>query len=197
MSMLFIRKKGLWPGLLILGFFLILAGLFQAGGELSGSDTATTDKGSGDIATGHSGAIKGTQITGTGKTGSGDKSKIDNEENSGAFFVEYRLERDRTRSQQIDLLREIVNNGHSSEEIRKEAQTRLLGISQAIDTEMKLENLIRAEDFKEAVVFVEGKSVTIIVQSPILTQPDREKLTAIAAKVTGLNSENIAVYAKP
>ena len=197
MSMLFIKKKGLWTGLFILGVFLIAAGLFQIGGTPSEGDTGTVDSAKGDSAKGDS--AKGdstTEDTAMVDTGNANNETRNESTENGAFFVEYRLERDRTRSQQIDLLREIVNNSNSSDDIRKEAQTRLLAISQAIDTEMKLENLIRAEDFKDAVVFVEEKSVTIIIQSPVLTQPDREKLTAITARVTGINADNIAVFAK-
>jgi len=197
MSMLFIKKKGLWTGLFILGLFLIAAGFFQIGGIPSGGDTGTVDSATEDSPTVDS--AKGDSTTEDAAivdTGTENNETGNESTENGAFFVEYRLERDRTRSQQIDLLREIVNNSHSSDEIRNEAQTRLLAISQAIDTEMKLENLIRAEDFKDAVVFVEEKSVTIIIQAPVLTQPDREKLTAITARVTGINADNIAVFAK-
>ncbi|WP_418792356.1 SpoIIIAH-like family protein [Phosphitispora sp. TUW77] len=187
MNMLFVNKKGLWMGLFMLGVFLIAVGLFQIKEYQSDRNIITGDA-SGDIIT--EDAASGDIIS--ENTAVEDKGG----EYNGAFFVEYRLERDRTRSQQIDLLREIVNNGNSSTEIRNEAQMRLLSISQAIDTEMKLENLIIAESFKDAVVFVEEKSVTIIVQSPVLTEPDKEKLTAISARVTGINAENIAVFTK-
>ncbi|MBU7007633.1 stage III sporulation protein AH [Peptococcaceae bacterium DYL19] len=198
MSMLFIKKKGLWTALLILGVFFIAAGLFQLSGIPTSGDTGTMDTGTADagIADIDTGDIRNPgAVTGDAPESAAGSNCAEGAEN-GAFFVEYRLERDRTRSQQIDLLREIVNNSNSSDDIRNEAQTRLLAISQAIDTEMKLENLIRAEDFKDAVVFVEEKSVTIIIQSPVLTQPDREKLTAITARVTGINADNIAVFAK-
>ncbi|WP_231684600.1 SpoIIIAH-like family protein [Phosphitispora fastidiosa] len=196
--MLFIKKKGLWTALLILGVFFIAAGLFQLSGIPTSGDTGTMDTGTADagIADIDTGDIRNPgAVTGDAPESAAGSNCAEGAEN-GAFFVEYRLERDRTRSQQIDLLREIVNNSNSSDDIRNEAQTRLLAISQAIDTEMKLENLIRAEDFKDAVVFVEEKSVTIIIQSPVLTQPDREKLTAITARVTGINADNIAVFAK-
>ena len=202
MSMLFIKKKGLWTGLFILGVFLIAAGFFQIGGIPSGGDTGTVDSATEDSPTEDNPTVdsaKGDSTTEDAAivdTGTKNNETGNESTDNGAFFVEYRLERDRTRSQQIDLLREIVNNSNSSDDIRKEAQTRLLAISQAIDTEMKLENLIRAEDFKDAVVFVEEKSVTIIIQAPVLTQPDREKLTAITARVTGISAENIAVFAK-
>jgi stage III sporulation protein AH len=61
---------------------------------------------------------------------------------------------------------------------------------------MKLENLIRAEDFKDAVVFIQEKSVTIIVQTPALTALDKKSLAETAVRVTGLNVENIIIIPK-
>jgi len=220
MSPLIIRGNGKWIGVLLLGIILVAAGLFYIGsGFLIGSDGDELSSGTErkepnfektgsedtlDSATGDPG-IRDDSGDGTGDSMMGEPSESGsspwngdsgNIKGKNAFFVEYRLERDRIRSQQIDLLRGIVNNKNSADEISQEAQRRLLGISQAIDTEMKLENLIRAENFKDSVVFVEDKSVTIIIQAPILTEPDREKLTEITEKITGLDAENISVSAK-
>lgn len=112
------------------------------------------------------------------------------------FFIEYRLERDRIRSQQIDLLREIVNNPNSPETTRQEAQRRLLTISQALDTEMKIENLIKAENFKDVAVFIQDKSATVIVQTPTITSLDRKHLTDITVRLTGLSPENVVIIPK-
>lgn len=112
------------------------------------------------------------------------------------YYVEYRLERERARSQQIDLLREIVNNQSSPEETKNEAQRRLLAMTQAMDMEMKLENLIRAENFKDAVAFIQEKTVTVIVQIPVLTDTDKTKITQMTARITGLNPQNVSIITK-
>jgi len=96
----------------------------------------------------------------------------------------------------VDLLREIVNNQNSSEEARNEAQKRLLAIARVIDTEMRLENLIRAEDFKDAIAFIQDKSVTVIVQTPLLTPAGRERVMEIAARVTGISKDSIVIIPK-
>lgn len=176
MKSLFVKKTGLWFITLLTGIFLVIVGLYQLESSFSNKRNKTEPA-----------------IPKVEKTIVLEEKK---QARQNGFFAEYRLERDRTRSQQIDLLREIVNNQNSAPETRKEAQRRLLGISQAIDIEMKLENLIRAENFEEAVVFVQDKSATVIVQAPLLTAIDKKRLTEIAVRVTGLNPENIVVIAK-
>lgn len=208
MKLMFVKKTGLWLAMLSFGVILVAVGFFRLavgsygskdGGErpnpavktqqikeLQGGQRAEAiDPGQGLPAT--------EKQNGTGEQKDGQYSRIVTQ---NGFFVEYRLERDRVRSQQIDLYREIVNNQNSPDETRKEAQQRLLGISQAIDTEMKLENLIKAENYKDVVVCVQEKSATVIVQSPLMTQPDKDRLIQIAVRVTGLSAESVVVIAK-
>lgn len=189
MKPFFMKKERLWYGVLLVGVALVTAGVFQlftgyhgnveSAKGLTSRTVEVNKEQAGDIA---------------GVQDDGDKVKRQVKKNE--FFVEYRLERDRTRSQQIDLLRDIVNNQNSSEKTREEAQRRMLAISQAIDTEMKLENLIRAENFKDTVVFIQEKSTTVIVQSPVLTPMDKDRLTQITVRVTGQRAEDIVVIPK-
>ena len=43
-----------------------------------------------------------------------------------AFFVEYRLERDRARGQELELLNDLVNNPDANVESRREAEKQIL-----------------------------------------------------------------------
>ncbi len=209
MKPFFVKKTRLWLTILLAGVVLVAAGLFQLAVGFYGTNVANRA----------GGPAAGVQInqqeseprqvekpnSNQGETVTEKRQAAGEQKENGfdgktarqnEFFVEYRLERDRTRSQQLDLLREIVNNQNSPDETRKEAQRRLLAISQAIDTEMKLENLIKAENFKDTVVFVQDKSATVIVQAPVLTPMDKNRLTEIAVRVTGLQASSIVVIAK-
>ncbi len=113
------------------------------------------------------------------------------------FFIEYRMQRDRARGQQTDLLREIVNNGNSTEEVRKEAQKRLLQISQLLEKEMEIENMIRAKDIKDAVVFLQEKNATVIVQAQKLSAQEEETIKTIVQRVAGTKDTETVVIPKP
>ncbi|ADG82570.1 SpoIIIAH-like family protein [Thermincola potens] len=113
------------------------------------------------------------------------------------FFIEYRMQRDRARGQQIDLLREIVNNANSTEDVRKEAQRRLLQISQLLEKEMEIENMIRAKGFKDAVVFLQDKSATVIVQTTKLAPEEEDKIKGIVNRIANIEESAVSISTVP
>lgn len=79
------------------------------------------------------------------------------------FFSEYRLERERTRDQQVELLREMLNNANLDQKSREKAAARLVEISMTIDREMKAEALVKARGYEDCVVIVQPSLTTVIV----------------------------------
>lgn len=112
------------------------------------------------------------------------------------FFIEYRMQRDRARGQQIDLLREIINNGNSSADVRQEAQKRLLHISQLLEKEMEIENMIRAKNFKDAVVFLQDKTATVIVQVDKFAPDEEKKIREIVNRTAGIKEAEVVIIPK-
>jgi len=119
-----------------------------------------------------------------------------NGKNGSEFYSEYRLQRDRIRSQQIDLLREIVNNPNSGPETRRDAQQKLIVIAQNLEKEMELENLIIAKGFKDAIIFIQPSAVTIIVQGRSLAQEQLAKITDLAVRSLKVRPEDIVIVPK-
>ncbi|SHE62201.1 SpoIIIAH-like family protein [Desulforamulus putei] len=128
-----------------------------------------------------------------GETG----SRVDDvmQEGSG-FFVEYRLERERSRGHQIEIAREIINNTNSDPDIRKKAQEQLYLISNNLQKELEVESLIRAKGYKDAVVFLEGKTVTVVIQSKDMNQEDAIKITDLVSRSTQVSPQNIVIIPK-
>jgi len=116
-------------------------------------------------------------------------------EGSG-FFVEYRLERERSRGHQIEIAREIINNVNSDPDIRKKAQEQLYVISSNLQKELEVESLIRAKGYRDAVVFLEGKTVTVVIQSKDMNQEDAIKITDLVSRSTQVNPQNIVIIPK-
>lgn len=120
------------------------------------------------------------------------------EQNTGKdnFFSEYRIERDRKRSEQVEILREIVNNANSSAQMRQEAQQKLIKISESLEKESKIENALIAKGFKEAVAVIQLDSVMIIVSSNGLRQDEIARISDIVVKVTGCKMEDVVIVPK-
>ncbi|MDF2572737.1 MAG: SpoIIIAH-like protein, partial [Sporomusa sp.] len=75
------------------------------------------------------------------------------------FFTEYRLERDKIRSERSDLLREIIKNS-KTDDTKQHAQETILKMTLDKQREAEMENLIKAKGFGDALVFVRENSVS-------------------------------------
>lgn len=126
-----------------------------------------------------------------------NNDKIDDVMKAGSgFFVEYRLERERSRGQQIEIAREIINNTNSDPEVRKKAQEQMYQISDVLQKELEVESLIRAKGYKDSVVFLEGNTVTVVIQSKDLNQEDAMKITDLVSRSTQVSPQNIVIIPK-
>ena len=122
-----------------------------------------------------------------------DDINLNNISNSAAFFIEYRLDRDRTRGQQLELLRKIIDDANSEAEIRQEAQEKIIQITNFLEKELHLENLIKAKGFEDAVAFLKPQSVTTVVDQKEFSRDEIIRIKDLVMTVTGQNIENIFI----
>ena len=122
--------------------------------------------------------------------------KYQNNQTDEDFFIEYRLDRDRTRSRQIELLQSIIYNTNSSANERQEAQKKILAITTTLEQELKLESIIKAKGFQDAILFIQPSSVIVIVQSKEFGPSQATKLGDLVAKTTGHTLEQITIIPK-
>ena len=78
-------------------------------------------------------------------------------------FAEYRIEREKVRSQKLDLLQAMLNDAGLDPNRRQELQDELIGIMNNIAKETELENLLRVNGYLDAVVLIDNDSATIVV----------------------------------
>jgi stage III sporulation protein AH len=109
------------------------------------------------------------------------------------FFVEHRMERERERSERVELLREIVNNPNSSAETRSRAQMEIIDLAALKEKEMLVERLIVAKDFDDAVVFFGEQVVEVIVKSESLTQAQALIVADVVCSGAGVDLRNVRV----
>jgi stage III sporulation protein AH len=113
------------------------------------------------------------------------------------FFVDCRLTRDRIRSQQIDVLKEIAANTSSSSEIRDQAQEGLMKLTERSCLETELEKLVTAQGFKDAVVMIQDTAVNVIIQQDILSSSETEEIRDVVVRVTSLKPEGVFITCRP
>ncbi|PRX26906.1 stage III sporulation protein AH [Orenia metallireducens] len=112
------------------------------------------------------------------------------------FFVEYRIDRDQARSEQINLLREMINNPNSDKNLKSKAQERLLTLTNNIEKEMEIESLVRARGYQDGIAFIHDKSIELIICTEALKKEDVAKLGDIIKNSTNINLQNITIIEK-
>lgn len=111
----------------------------------------------------------------------------------GQFFVEYRMERERVRSQEIDMLQQLISNPNVSEEGKREAEKKLLKLQELIELELLVENAIKAQKFEHAIFIMQEEGALIIVDKEDLSAQEIVLIADIAAGSTGLKNSQIKI----
>lgn len=121
---------------------------------------------------------------------------IDEEIDGDEFFMEYRLQRDRRRAQEIELLQSMINSTETASEVKQEVQYKLLEITNSINQELSLETLIMAKGYADVVAVVQPEHVTVVVRDGDFTEEDAARIADIVTRTTGLPLSKVTIFAK-
>ncbi|HOB08077.1 MAG: SpoIIIAH-like family protein [Limnochordia bacterium] len=107
-------------------------------------------------------------------------------------FVEYRIERERIRSQKLDLLQSMLEDGELDADRRMELQGELIKAVDIIAKETELENLLRVNGFLDAVVLIENDTATVVV--PVtLSGMEAEMIGELVHRLTNIRFDRITI----
>ena len=90
------------------------------------------------------------------------EAPLTTEDAAAAVFAAYRMDREQSRSEELALLRDVIEDKASSEDIRREAEQRRLDIAAAIEQEANAESLLDAKGFGETVVLRGTDQATVV-----------------------------------
>lgn len=107
------------------------------------------------------------------------------------YFSNSRLNREDARAKAIDLLKDTIANENVSEDTKNDAQKQILDIAKNIESEENIESIIIAKGFSDAVVFINGESVTVTVKTSELTAVDTAKIKDVVMEY--INTNNIKI----
>lgn len=107
-------------------------------------------------------------------------------------FAEYKLERERMRSRQIELLQNIAYDAHTEGERREEAQSQLQLLIDRITRETEIENLLKAKGYLDALALLDPEAVTVVVPV-ILTREEAAGIGELVHRLTGVGFERITI----
>ena len=134
------------------------------------------------------------ETTETGSQKSSDVTQVSavGQTQSIGFFASYREERDTVRTQELAYLDAIVAQG-ADEDTLSDAQQQKLTLVNAMETELTVENLIRAKGFPDAIVSIHNGNVNVVVSADALNDEQVAQILDIVLRETGKTAENVKI----
>ena len=133
-----------------------------------------------------------TDAVGAGKN-YGDAQFVSEEEGGDAYFAEAKLSRTRSRDEAADALSEMLADASLEADQKAELAMKAAELSQSIEIEGKIENLIKAKGFDECMVYYDTDRVDIVVKTEGLTDEEVMQMRDIAIRETSVPVENISI----
>lgn len=123
-------------------------------------------------------------------TSSSSSSKTDD------YFASSRLGRDTMYSQMIESYQNLLDNQNVSEEQKTVATQEITEINNTQNSIMICENLIKTKGISDVVIFVNDKSINVIVKANTLEQDTIAQIQNIIAREMNAEIENIHISNK-
>ncbi len=146
----------------------------------TGGGTSSSDKNFGDA-----------QYVGNPSTVSGEDTSTTGDPSD--YFVQARLNRENARQEQLDIVKDMMNDVKATDEIKKQAAEKVEAVTKAIEQESKIESLVKAKGFTDCVVYIEGKNCQIVVRSEGLQVQDTVQITEIVTSQSEILAQNINI----
>lgn len=116
------------------------------------------------------------------------------EENYGeAYFAEAKLTRTRSRDEAVETLKGMLTDSQLSSDQKAELALEAAKMAKSIETEGKIENLIKAKGFTECMVYYDTTKVDVVVKTAGLEDADVSSMRDIILKETSVPVENISI----
>ena len=112
------------------------------------------------------------------------------------YFSTSKLERDTMYSQMLETYEKVLNSNNSLETQKQSASEEITKINNVKNGIMICENLIKTKGFKNVVIFVNGDSISVIVEDEQLSPEEVAQIQNIISRELNAKVENIHISSK-
>ncbi len=137
--------------------------------------------------------IKTTKVVNAKSSNYGVADFVNETTDEDDYFAQARLDRMTSRDEATQTLEMIMNGGDSTDEEKEVASEEAVSISQLIESESKIENLIKAAGYEDCVVYLDGTSANIVVKSDGLQTAQAAQIKDILLSEVDVLNENIKI----
>lgn len=111
------------------------------------------------------------------------------------FFATYRVERERIRGQQMEMLQNIIDDRNTEKAAREAASVRLMAITADMEKEMKAEYLVKSLGFLDCVVITQEGFTNVILQTDNLTEQQVKDIKSMLGQADAAKGDKFKITA--
>ena len=112
------------------------------------------------------------------------------------YFAKSKLERDTMYSQMIETYENILNSSNASETQKQSATQEITNINNTKNSIMICENLLKTKGFENSVIFVNDKSISVIIGTQEIKEDEIAQIQNIISREMKADIENIHISTK-
>lgn len=109
------------------------------------------------------------------------------------FFASYRSDRDATRESEYLYLDAIITSADSSEESKAAAETQKLSLVTRMETELRLEALVKARGYDDAIVTIGDSGINVVVGTAEMTAAEATQILTIIQDETTFKAKDVKI----
>ncbi len=121
---------------------------------------------------------------------------LDQDENTANYFAQTALSRQQARDEALEVLQAVATNTSAMPEAVDAALADIAQIAKDIDSESKIETLIRAKGFEECIAVINDNSATVIVKTDGLLASEVAQINEIVYEQSGILPTGLKIIEK-
>lgn len=140
--------------------------------------------------------IKSTKKVENQSVNYGDAELVNADGESDDYFAQARIDRMTARDEAEETLKNIIGGGDSTDEEKAVAEEEAEAMTGLMESETKIETLVKAAGFEDCVCYLDGENANIIVKSGSegLVASEAAQIKDILLSEVSVPAENIRIF---
>ena len=109
------------------------------------------------------------------------------------YFAQARLNRQKSRDEATDMVKNILSDAKSDEQLKAEATKQIAEATKLIQQESNIENLIKAKGFSDCLAFIQNGECNIVVNPNSLNESSVVTIRDIVSGQSGIAYDKIKI----
>lgn len=142
------------------------------------------------------GDVKKTKVVKSNSVSYGEAELVSADSASEDYFSQVRIERMNSRDEAVETLKSIIGGGDATTEEKAVAEESAQAMASLMESETKVESLVKAAGFQDCVVYLDGSNADIVVKtdSKGLQTSEAAQIKDILLSQVTVPNENIRIY---